>query len=164
MAALNEMHVGYDTKIADFNHAKLEATVAHCSCSNSLATFTKESGLSLLYTHIFIARSTWRFMLLFSILLIYAKSILDVYLRQGGYVIVIVCLCVFLSVCLLATLRKSFWIDFHKIFWEIFTDPDPYRDTCKTCLGGGIHCPSAFSLDIRCHVIIYNPFALLLWV
>jgi len=22
-------------------------------------------------------------------------------------------------------------------------DPDPYRDTGKTCLGGGMHCPSA---------------------
>ena len=25
-------------------------------------------------------------------------------------------------------------------------DPDPYRDTGKTCLGGGMHCPSASSL------------------
>jgi len=25
-------------------------------------------------------------------------------------------------------------------------DPDPYWDTGKTCLGGGMHCPSAFSL------------------
>jgi len=24
--------------------------------------------------------------------------------------------------------------------------PDPYRDTGKTCLGGGMHCPSASSL------------------
>jgi len=28
-----------------------------------------------------------------------------------------------------------------------FSDPDPfpdtYRDTCKTCLDGGMHCPSA---------------------
>ena len=24
-------------------------------------------------------------------------------------------------------------------------DPDPYRDTDKTCLGGGMHCPSASS-------------------
>jgi len=27
-------------------------------------------------------------------------------------------------------------------------DPDPYRDTGKTCLGGGMHCPSASSFDI----------------
>jgi len=25
------------------------------------------------------------------------------------------------------------------------TDPDPYRDTAKTCLGGGMQCPSAYS-------------------
>ena len=25
-------------------------------------------------------------------------------------------------------------------------DPDPYRDTVKTCLGGGVHCSSASSL------------------
>jgi len=25
------------------------------------------------------------------------------------------------------------------------TDPDPYRDTGKTCLGGGMHCLSASS-------------------
>ena len=25
------------------------------------------------------------------------------------------------------------------------TDPDPYHDTGKTCLGGGMHCPSASS-------------------
>jgi len=24
-------------------------------------------------------------------------------------------------------------------------DPDPYRDTGKVCLGGGMHCPSASS-------------------
>ena len=34
------------------------------------------------------------------------------YLRQGGYVIVVVCL----SVCLLATLRKNFRTDLHEIF------------------------------------------------
>jgi len=26
------------------------------------------------------------------------------------------------------------------------TDPDPDRDTGKTCLGGGMYCPSASSL------------------
>jgi len=26
-------------------------------------------------------------------------------------------------------------------------DPDPYCDTGKTCLGGGMHCPSASSLS-----------------
>jgi len=28
------------------------------------------------------------------------------------------------------------------------TDPDPYRDTGKTCLGGGMHCPSASSFQL----------------
>ena len=28
------------------------------------------------------------------------------------------------------------------------TDPDPYRDTGKTCLGGGMHCPCDSSLFI----------------
>ena len=36
------------------------------------------------------------------------------YLRQGGYVIIVVCL----SVCLLATLRKNFGTDLHIIFRE----------------------------------------------
>jgi len=27
--------------------------------------------------------------------------------------------------------------------------PDPYRDTGKTCLGGGMHCPSASSSIYR---------------
>jgi len=32
-------------------------------------------------------------------------------------------------------------------FWLAIwiTDTDPYRDTGKTCLGGGMHCPSASS-------------------
>ena len=29
------------------------------------------------------------------------------------------------------------------------TDPDPYRDTGKTYLGGGMHCPSASSYFIE---------------
>jgi len=39
-------------------------------------------------------------------------------------------------------------------------DPDPYRDTGKTCLGGGMHCPSASSYyyyasdDICCPVTL----------
>jgi len=66
------------------------------------------------------------------------------YLRQGGYVIVVVCLSVCL--CLLATLRKNFRPDLHEIFREGWhrtneqtvklwwrsgsgTDPNPYRDT-----------------------------------
>jgi len=44
------------------------------------------------------------------------------YLRQGGYVIVVVCLFVCLSVCVsvcqLATLRKDFRMDLHEIFRE----------------------------------------------
>ena len=40
------------------------------------------------------------------------------YLRQGGYVVVVVCLSVRLFVCLLATLRKNFWTDLHEIFRE----------------------------------------------
>jgi len=27
-------------------------------------------------------------------------------------------------------------------------DPDPYRDTGKTCLGGGMHCPSSSSFYV----------------
>jgi len=38
--------------------------------------------------------------------------------RQGGYVIVVVCLFVRLFVCLLATLRKNFLTDLHGIFRE----------------------------------------------
>jgi len=28
------------------------------------------------------------------------------------------------------------------------TDPDPYRDAGKKCLGGDMHCPSASGSDI----------------
>jgi len=28
------------------------------------------------------------------------------------------------------------------------TDPDTYRDTGKTCLGGGMHCPSTSSYSM----------------
>jgi len=41
-------------------------------------------------------------------------TFLRFYLRQGGYVIVVVCL----SVCLLAALRKNFRTDSHEIFTE----------------------------------------------
>ena len=75
------------------------------------------------------------------------------YLRQWGYAIVVVCL----SVCLLATLRKNFWTDLREIFRELGwlwaneqmikfwsdLDPNPDRNTGKTSLGGGMHCPSA---------------------
>jgi len=40
------------------------------------------------------------------------------YLRQGRYVIVVVCFSVCLSVCLLATLRKNCRTDLHDIFRE----------------------------------------------
>ena len=74
-------------------------------------------------------------------------------------------LSVCLSVCLLATLRINFWTDLHEIFregwqwaseqvikfwwlsgWQtrIWIYPDLERDIGKTCLGGGIHCPSCF--------------------
>ena len=38
------------------------------------------------------------------------------YLRQGGYIIVVVCL----SVCLLATLRKNFQTDLQEIFRKVW--------------------------------------------
>ena len=78
------------------------------------------------------------------------------YVRQGGYVIFVVCL----SDCLLATLRKDFSLLTHsKRIWMKFSGNvanrpmnkwlnfggDPYHDTVKTCLGGGMHCPSASS-------------------
>jgi len=65
------------------------------------------------------------------------------------------CLC--LSVCPLAAVRKNFRTDLHEIFREGWQwaneqmtkfwcmDTDPHRDTGKTCLGGGMHCPSAAS-------------------
>jgi len=68
-----------------------------------------------------------------------------------------------LSVCLLAALRKNFQRDLHEIFREGWrwawaneqtiklvairiTDPNQYRDTGKTCLGGGMHSPSVTSV------------------
>jgi len=67
-----------------------------------------------------------------------------------------------LSFCLLATMRKNSQTDLHEIFregWQwahqqtvkfwwrsgsrIRTDPDAHHNTGKTCLGGGMHCPSA---------------------
>jgi len=36
-------------------------------------------------------------------------------------------------------------------------DPDPYRDTGKTCLGGGMHCPSAslyFTVVLSTHCFV----------
>jgi len=39
------------------------------------------------------------------------------------------------------------------------TDPVPYCDTCRTCLGRGMHCPSASSLSIclsqNCKIIVF---------
>jgi len=46
------------------------------------------------------------------------------YLRQGGYVIIVI-VCLF--VCLLATLRKNFWTDVHEIFskgWQWANEHD----------------------------------------
>jgi len=34
-------------------------------------------------------------------------------------------------------------------------DTDPYCDTGKTCLGGGMHCPSA-SVHVIVSVVLYN--------
>ena len=31
------------------------------------------------------------------------------------------------------------------------TDPDPYHDTGKPCLGGGVHCPSASGFTLISH-------------
>jgi len=38
------------------------------------------------------------------------------------------------------------------------TNPDPFRDTGKTCLGGGVHCLSASSCNCNRNeiVISYN--------
>jgi len=76
--------------------------------------------------------------------------------HQGGYVFVVVCL---LFVCLLATWRKNFRTDLHEIFRKGRHRANeqtikfwPYRDTGKTCLGGGMHYPSASSLDIFCRI------------
>jgi len=41
-------------------------------------------------------------------------ALTNCYLRQGGYVIIVVCL----FVCLLTTLRKNFQTDLHEIFRE----------------------------------------------
>jgi len=81
------------------------------------------------------------------------------YLRQGGYVIVVVYVCLF--VCLLTTSCKNFQMDLHEIFrgwkwaieqvikfwWQSGSQIRiRYRDTGETRLGRGIHCPSASSL------------------
>jgi len=29
------------------------------------------------------------------------------------------------------------------------TDPDPYRGTAETCLGGAMHCPGLFQVSFR---------------
>jgi len=49
-----------------------------------------------------------------------------------------------LFVCLLATLHKNLQTDLHEIFRDPDTDMDmdPYHDSGKMCLGGGMHCPS----------------------
>jgi len=44
----------------------------------------------------------------------------------------------------------------------LFTDPDPYLYTGKTCLGGGVHCPNASSYHLYCisllHYLGVQPF------
>ena len=35
-----------------------------------------------------------------------------------------------------------------KFWWDADTDPDSYHDTGKTCLGRGMHCPSASSIAV----------------
>jgi len=75
-------------------------------------------------------------------------SVSDIYLRQGGYVFVAVCLFVCLSVSNFAHKLPN---GLHEIFREGWQwaneqtlnfggdpDPDPYRDTGKTGLGEGI--------------------------
>ena len=51
--------------------------------------------------------------------------------------------------CLLATLCKKFGTDLHEIFWPMNEwlnfGGDPDRNTGKTCLGRGMHCPNAIS-------------------
>ena len=37
------------------------------------------------------------------------------------------------------------------------SDPNPYRDTGKTCLGGGMHCPSASSFSSVVPIVILFP-------
>ena len=37
---------------------------------------------------------------------------------------------------------------------DLHTDPDPDSDTGKTCLGGGMHCPSASSLQWTIYIRI----------
>ena len=82
------------------------------------------------------------------------------YLRQRGYVIVVVCLSVCLSVS--NTLRKKTSEPICMKFsgkagnglvnkrlnfgGDPVTDPNQYRDTGKMCLGGGMHCPSELAI------------------
>jgi len=39
------------------------------------------------------------------------------------------------------------------------TDPDPYRDTGKTCLGGGMHCPSVWLVRTFCWMEVQRKFS-----
>jgi len=82
-----------------------------------------------------------------------------------------------LSVFLLATLCKDFRTDLHEVFtkgWQWaneqmfkfcwrsgsemvairIRDPDPYRDTGKTCLDRGTHCPSASSFVLKLYLLV----------
>jgi len=80
-----------------------------------------------------------------------------------------------LFLCLLAILHKNFWMDLDEIFREGWQwaeeqvikflwwsdhgyDPNLDPNTDKTCLGGGMHCPSACSI----HIISLLPISLLL--
>jgi len=63
-------------------------------------------------------------------------------------------------------LHKNFQTDLHEIFregwqwaneqmikfwWQSGSQMDPDRHTVKTCLGGGMHCPSASSSRLFYH-------------
>ena len=68
------------------------------------------------------------------------------YIHQGGYVIVVARL----SVCL--SVSKNFGMGLHEIFRECWQWANKQwlnfgGDPGKTCLGGGMHCPSAFTSE-----------------
>jgi len=92
-----------------------------------------------------------------------------IYMRQGGCVFVVVYLFDCLSVCLLATLNKTSEGTSTKFSWKVGYGPtnkrlnfggesdlNPYRDTGKTCLGGGMHCLNASSLLVVLQLPAYR--------
>ena len=91
------------------------------------------------------------------------------HIRQGGHVIVVVCLYVCLSVSNFAQKRlNGFTWNFRGRLANrpmnkqlnfggdprhgSVPDPDPNRDTGKTCFSGGMHCPSASTWTCICIV------------